>query len=111
MCIRDRDYGVTHTAEIAYVFGAPQFFFGKPKCPQNCSLSPRETRFASALGRLWSSLASGVPSVGGWKWPEFNETAGVGALLRNDGSDQFALESGWRETICKELHQAVTPTL
>lgn len=96
-----KEFGVTHTAEISYVFGMPTFVFGAPAAAANCSLSPTDARFAAALGQRWAALSVGSPP-----WLSYSTAADRGAVLqpeRPDGAGEFGTEAGWHAGPCAAL--------
>lgn len=95
------DYGVTHTAEIPYVFGMPTYVFGQPASPQNCRLSTRDKEFALGIGKLWTSLVA-HPGEGldGFRMPAYKPTADLATVLQPTPRNQFRIESGWRRSFC-----------
>ena len=95
-------WGVTHTAEISYVFGMPTFVFGKPAAPQNCSMGEDEQDFARRIGGAWVALSSS--DTGEEPWPGYNtSTEGLGALLQPGPGGHWQTEAGWRAAFCDRL--------
>ena len=95
-------FGVTHTAEVSFVFGAPQFIFGAPatSAPSLCAFTPEEQAISDALGGLWAAFArEGVPHS---SWPPYMHTTDTNALLDaglgRGGS--LPTESHWRRGFC-----------
>ena len=93
-------YGVTHCAEIPFVFGMPTFVFGKPVHPEKCHMSAKEALFADTVGRFWSSLAADSPQARDFVWPAYQNTTDMALVLQPGG---FSMAHGWRHEACSVL--------
>ena len=91
-------FGVTHTAEISFVFGQPTYVFGRPTHPERCAFNSTEQRFADSVGELWAGFArSGMPAHP-QQWPAYSTATDVNALLSSP--DATGLEKHWRRREC-----------
>jgi len=103
-CIADSNYhapqsGSNHCDEMTFVFGQPIFdnqdppglsytncsdpastYYDQERCT-GCAFDTREAPFALAVGRLWSSFASGSRSP---EWPPFTAAAPRDLVLHPD---------------------------
>ena len=98
----DPSFGVTHTAEVSFVFGQPTYLFGRPSpsAPASCAFGPREEAISDSLGRMWAAFArDGAPHA---QWPAYTRTGDANALLDQalaDGGD-LRTETSWRHGFC-----------
>jgi carboxylesterase type B len=83
----DPEYGVTHTAELSYVFGQPLYLFGAPS--KLCTFSTEEQKFADEVGALWGGFARSatVPN----SWPAYDAETDMDARIDEGGSDGTGL--------------------
>jgi carboxylesterase type B len=106
------EFGVTHTAELSYVFGQPLYLFGAPS--KLCEFSPAEQQFADEVGALWANFArsSTVPKT----WPAFELQSNENARIDEGGIDGNGLngtEAGRHSAACAlwdERAQGIWPT-
>ena len=102
-------FGVTHTAEISYVFGRPTYVFGKPNRPSSCHFTHDEGLFSRNLGALWVGLTRGGPSaygIPGFHPPTFNTSSDLNSLFGIEPSGSgvtLGVEKAWRKDPCGAL--------
>ena len=112
----DAAWGVTHTAELSYVFGAPLHLFGAPPPGVACAFTDAEQAFADGMGAAWAAFArTGSPVVhsaaaataggggggggaGGGEWPEYVQATDLDAVLEQGAGR--GVESGRRAKEC-----------
>lgn len=97
------EYGITHTAEVPYVFGMPTYLFGAPiGLASDCTMSAIDSEFALAIGDMWTNLH--VQSAR-QHWPEYNQTDMLRIVLQpRQGESHFQVKRAWRENICRRLY-------
>jgi len=107
-----KQYGVTHTAELSFVFEKPLYLFGPEPDSMLCEFTKEDEKFAASMGHLWARFAStGKPSeelqlglgLGGKpyeelqaSWRPYEASTRVSGILRPG----WGLEREYRKAYC-----------
>ena len=95
------EFGVTHTAEITYVFDQPTYVFGAPTHPQSCAFSAADAAIARDISGLWGTFArSGAPRPGAFS--AYNASRDQEVVLGRPGG-ALPVEPFWRARYCEAL--------